>query len=899
MSTIPPILVKIQTDTAGLKAGLAQAEKGIKGLNDNVKVADQSMTSFTSKLKQVGAALGLAFAGAQVANFAKQSIMAASNMAESVSKVNIVFAGSSEEVLAFAKTAASSLGISNQAALEATGTYGNLFQALGVGREKAQDMSINLVKLAADLSSFNNISVTDSLNALRSGLSGETEPLKRFGIALNEVTLKNEAMAMGFGKITGVMDPAIKSQVIYSLVMKQTALAQGDYERTASGTANTMKTLVARFEDAKVAVGNALMPAFRVLLTVLNAIIPVIEKMGKYFTDNSAALKAYTIIIGAAALAFYGYRAAVLAAKTINQLYVLSLALMRGATLASIASTNGLAASILLLNVAIKANPIGAIITAVILVGVAFVTAYKKFETFRNIIDAGLKIIITGFGYFLGALAKVTRALSYLPGGGVFKGMADGLDQAATSAGKYANALGKVGGGWSYSGPTSQGGVVGGGATGPSAASLSAAKALKDQNAKLLEGYLKDVKDIREKMAKAIADAEEKTAKATKTRIEADLKANEDYKEKKLKLEKDYAKTIVGITKDYNVKIAELQAKYNDDQITARQNAVDKMVDIVKQSIDRLRSAFSAGTSLSVSDAFKESGSVEGLITQFTDKLKGAKDLQENAAALAGLGYSQVFIEEVVKNGPEAGNAIAKALKDASPEANIELQRLYKEVQTISEHGLDTLGKTMNAGGKLATEELLSAYAQVSVDLNKELATINSIYKKDTALAMSSMLESLAEAKANFDEALIEASKDLTDALAESQKNFNEAIEEINKDTKEKMAELRKDLAEIAALMAAIGATKMASEIMKQSPYVTPTTGGVFNNMGGVGRGEYGPSSATKYTPSSNGNEFGSITVNQSFSNPTASPYDMQAAVISAVKYGVSQAKIRTLEAID
>ena len=350
-TTIPPILVKLQADITGLKAGLAQAEKGIKGINDNVKVADKSMTSFASKLKQVGAALGLAFAGAQVANFAKQSVMAASNMAESVSKVNVVFAGSSEAVLEFGKTAANSLGISNQAALEATGTYGNLFQALGVGKDKAQDMSINLVKLAADLSSFNNMPVTDSLNALRSGLSGETEPLKRFGVALNDVTLKNEAMAMGFGKIVGVMDPAIKAQVIYSLVMKQTTLAQGDYERTATGTANTMKTLTARFEDAKVAVGNALMPAFRVLLGVLNSIIPVIEKMGKYFTDNAAALKAYGIII--------------LGASTAWGIYTLA--------------TGGAVKIMKAFNVVMAQNPLVRFITILVLVGAAFVKLYNQF----------------------------------------------------------------------------------------------------------------------------------------------------------------------------------------------------------------------------------------------------------------------------------------------------------------------------------------------------------------------------------------------------------------------------------------------------------------------------------------------------------------------------------------
>jgi hypothetical protein len=71
---------------------------------------------------------------------------------------------------------------------------------------------------------------------------------------------------------------------------------------------------------------------------------------------------------------------------------------------------------------------------------------------------------------------------------------------------------------------------------------------------------------------------------------------------------------------------------------------------------------------------------------------------------------AKVFIEEVVKQGPEAGNKIAEALKAASPDATKELQSLYGQVEKVSETGLDALAQTMNAGGKLATAELMDAY---------------------------------------------------------------------------------------------------------------------------------------------------------------------------------------------
>ena len=354
-SSIPPVLVQLVADVSQLKAGMAQAQASLKGLDKSAKTASTGMTNLMSTVKKVGATLGIAFAGAQVAKFAKDSVMAASDMEESLSKVRVVFGEGAAEVEKFGASAAQNLGISNQKALEAAGTYGNLFQAFGLGQGEAQKMSTNLVQLAADMASFNNTSIDDAILALRSGLSGETEPLKRFGVALSEVRLKEEALRMGLIKTTsGTLPVAIKSQAAYALIMRDTALAQGDYARTAAGTANTMKTLAARFQDAKVAIGEALMPAFRALLKLLNVFIPVIEAIGRYFTENADALKIYASIILTAAGAFLVYKAALVTVKTTQQAYLIMITLMKGATIASIASTNGLAASILVLNAVMK-----------------------------------------------------------------------------------------------------------------------------------------------------------------------------------------------------------------------------------------------------------------------------------------------------------------------------------------------------------------------------------------------------------------------------------------------------------------------------------------------------------------------------------------------------------------
>lgn len=185
---------------------------------------------------------------------------AASDLNESVNKVGVVFRQNAPEIERFAKTAADSLGISRQEALEAAGTFGNLFTAMKIGIGTSTDMSKRLVTLAADLASFNNASPEEALLALRSGLVGEIEPLRKFGVNLNQVRITEEAVRLGIAKQGEVLDAAQKAQAAYSLILADTTTAQGDFERTSEGAANKMRTLRAKALDLAAGFGTRLLP---------------------------------------------------------------------------------------------------------------------------------------------------------------------------------------------------------------------------------------------------------------------------------------------------------------------------------------------------------------------------------------------------------------------------------------------------------------------------------------------------------------------------------------------------------------------------------------------------------------------------------------------------------------
>lgn len=226
--------------------------------------------------KVVGVFAGI-FAGAAIGTALFSSVTAASDIGESMSKVQVVFGDAAAGVEKFASTSAQALGQSEAQVLEATGTFGNLLRSVGLSETASSKFSTSMVQLATDLGSFNNADPTEVLEALRSGLVGETEPLKRFGINLNEAVLQQKALELGLVSGKGPLDANAKAQAAYALIMEQTSLAQGDFARTAGGAANQQRILKASIEDAKVALGQGLLPG---LTAVLPAVTGLVDAMG-------------------------------------------------------------------------------------------------------------------------------------------------------------------------------------------------------------------------------------------------------------------------------------------------------------------------------------------------------------------------------------------------------------------------------------------------------------------------------------------------------------------------------------------------------------------------------------------------------------------------------------------
>ncbi len=192
-------------------------------------------------------------------DFSKQAVQTASDLEESANVVEVVF-GKENNVSKWAKENASSFNLSRLEAEKFAGTLGAVLTPSGLGVDVIEEMSINLTKLSGDLGSLWNKSSEEAFNALRSAITGETEPMKNFGVVMTQVNLEAYMLTQGINKQWKELTQAEQALVRYNYILENTKTAQGDAIRTADGYANASKQLELAIENAGNAFGQGFLP---------------------------------------------------------------------------------------------------------------------------------------------------------------------------------------------------------------------------------------------------------------------------------------------------------------------------------------------------------------------------------------------------------------------------------------------------------------------------------------------------------------------------------------------------------------------------------------------------------------------------------------------------------------
>ena len=261
------------------------AEQAIKEFQNLTKASDKAAFAINKMAVPAALAFGAIVTGGY------KAAQAASDFNETVSKSGIIFGTASTEIKKFADTAASSLGLSKQAALDAAATMGTFGKSAGLAGTDLSNFSIEMVKLSGDLASFHNANPADVALALGAALRGEAEPIRKFGVLLNDAAVKAQAMKMGLYDGTGALSAQAKVLATQKLILEQTSDAQGDFARTSDGAANQQRILAAQVSNAKVAIGQAFLP-------ILEAVLPVLVNFATAIGNNTGEFVAFVAVIG-------------------------------------------------------------------------------------------------------------------------------------------------------------------------------------------------------------------------------------------------------------------------------------------------------------------------------------------------------------------------------------------------------------------------------------------------------------------------------------------------------------------------------------------------------------------------------------------------------------------------
>jgi hypothetical protein len=266
----------------------------VDDLNKKLKQANGDVETSSNKLSEFGKKAGVAFAAAAAAagvmaiKIGVDAVKAASDLSETISKVGVLFGETSKDIEKFADGAASSLGQTKQQALNAAATFATFGKAAGLSGQDLSKFSIDFVKLSSDLASFNNTSPEQAINAIGSALRGEAEPLRAYGVLLDDASLRQKALELGIVSTTkNALTPQQKVLAAQALIYAQTGAAQGDFERTSDGLANKTRILTAQLENAKVTIGDALLPIVLELATFFSdKVIPIVQSVADAFGSN-------------------------------------------------------------------------------------------------------------------------------------------------------------------------------------------------------------------------------------------------------------------------------------------------------------------------------------------------------------------------------------------------------------------------------------------------------------------------------------------------------------------------------------------------------------------------------------------------------------------------------------
>jgi hypothetical protein len=815
-SFLPPAIFEIKAIADEAIAKFGDVNKELEKMEGQAEKAGGSVSKL-DKASRIATA-GLLAMGAAFVGFASYGIKEAIDAEKQFNKLGQTL---------------SNLGLSTKQNREDIKELTDSYVDLGFGGEEAGagldvllratgdlDESQKLLAMSADLARTKNIGLSEASSILAKASQGNARAFKEMGITLDETLPKNEAL----NKAMAELNARIGGQAIA-------------YTKTFQGQLAVTRE---KFNDVAESLGAQLLPYLKQFLDLVSNAIEFAKR-------NASTLKIVGGVILTVTAALAAYNLGVKVSIALTKAWGII-------TKAQAIATAVLTGQQKLLNVAMKANPIGLIFTAATLLIGAFVMLWNKSETFRKAViqvgkaglmafasivpilgkvgEAILKVVLTPLKTLLSALSKLPGVGKYAKAGLdlLNKGL-DGVSDFADSASAKAKSLAanldklnkpiKIGGGKGIEIPDFGNSGKGGKGKGKPK-ETEAQKKLREDNEKYMEivkdlndkvseaqkdfneemleisdTYNKRVKELNieadERRAELRADANERIMKLEASAAKARLKAEEDKNKKILEAQNRFTETVTELTKNRTDDLAKLERDKNEKiaQITEQGN--EKLQGIIQQGINRLRDAYKKGTEFNVGDLFK--GLIDAGEASADGLLKKLKDRLLGARKLAENASKLSgagFTQTFIEQIVSQGPEIGNQLSEALLKATPETLSALQETYMSLEDLSDTGLDTLAKSMNDGGQFATAQLAEAYEEARKDISKALAEVNRDYITSQTAINE-------QFNAGMLQAEKTRDAAIASARADFDIAIAEINKELQESIAEVQADLVKALA----------------------------------------------------------------------------------------------------
>lgn len=363
-------------------------------LSESMDKAGQKMKAVGDKISSAGKTLSTAVT-LPLVGIGTVATKMAMDAVESENLFEVAMGGVADDARKWSEETSKALGLNAYNVRNNMATYNAMLTSMGLTSDESLKMSEGLTQLSYDMASFYNLKPEEAFEKLKSGISGEAEPLKALGILVNDTTIKTYAYTHGIAKQGQELTEAQKVQARYGAIMEATKNAQGDLARTMDSPTNKLRIMKEQAQQIGIQFGQILIPILEKLIAVIKPLMDRFQGLSKEQQELIVKIALIAAAIGPVI---------VVIGKVVSVIGTLSSAF--GAISGTMAAAGGASGAVGAAIAAIT-GPIGIAIAAVAAFIAIFVLLFRNNENFRN-------SVITVWNQIKAIMAGIFEAITAL-----------------------------------------------------------------------------------------------------------------------------------------------------------------------------------------------------------------------------------------------------------------------------------------------------------------------------------------------------------------------------------------------------------------------------------------------------------------------------------------------------